>query len=72
MSNACFQQATYDFSEVKKGVNRLRFSIQRQLLRIEMFISNLIPAESHIYCQRQEDVVVDSSGVACLVKNIKS
>ncbi len=37
-----------------------------------MIISTLIPAESHIACQRQGAVIIDSIGVVCLVKIIKS
>ncbi len=36
-----------------------------------MNISTLIPAESHIACQRQGVVIIDPRGVVCLVKNNK-
>ena len=51
----------------KQRVNRL-FRVQIQSLGIEMFICTLIPEESHITCQRQDIVIIDSRGVVCLVK----
>ena len=61
ISNACFQQETYDFSEVKTTGNKLNILLFRDNSNgIELIISTLIPAESPIACQRQGYVIIDS------------
>jgi hypothetical protein len=66
MSNACFQQATYDFSEVKKYELVFSiFNIHYQSLGMNIIIPELIPTESYIAYQRQDIVIIESLGVEC-------